>query len=103
MCAVATFVSFINPNLSDNCPFLPLEGIRLSLLSGAFFQLPGMFKLCRATFFYVHVHPGLQLLPKAEDEIKIFFWVKGKKKLAAHHSRRNKLEFSEDLDLNAFS
>lgn len=33
LCVVSAFVSIINPNLSDNCPFLLLEGNRLSLLS----------------------------------------------------------------------
>lgn len=58
LCVVSAFVSIINPNLSDNCPFLLLEGNRLSLLSRPcqnkiffFFQLlQAMLKLWKATF-----------------------------------------------------
>lgn len=77
LCVLSAFVSIINPNLSDNYPFLLLEGNRLSLLSrpcqNTIFFSFSFSKQClsceKQHFLYAHVHPSLQLLPKVEGEI----------------------------------
>lgn len=108
LCVLSAFVSIINPNLSDNCPFLLLEGNRLSLLSRLcqnkiffFFQLlQAMLKLWKATFSLCTCSSWPTVTAKSGGWNLILFW--GHAQMAAYHSRRNKREFSMDLDLNTF-
>lgn len=104
--AVNAFVSVINPNVKDNCPFCLnretvfhcfLECDRLSFL---FELLQQMFQLFGEVFSKQDFIFGFRYNQKGRMKCQLFNFLFGQAKMAIYISRRNKTEGSLDSDAN---
>lgn len=104
--AVNAFISIINPNVNEECPFcLQRETVYHCFLDCSrlcsFFQLLQQMFMMFGEKFSKHLFIlGFSYSQKRRVKCQLFNFVFGQAKMAIYLSRRNKIEESLDFDIN---